>query len=390
MKHSLVNALKLTGTPCYVYEEQAIQANIKRFLDISYAPKSIHFATMANNNVTLLSMLKQAGLGVFVNSMKHLLLAMKSNFAASDIVYATTGISREDMHVLGDKGVHVHLDSLSQVQAFGAIHPGSDIGIRLNIGEMSPDYTQSAPQSRIGMTRDEYPALLDLAAQYRLRIVGVHVYLGTNIPSVEEMIAGSAATLDMATAFPDLEYVDLGGGFPVDDDGIATFDYAKYSLGISELFEKYSRQRGRPIKLIIEPGRSLFGDTAVFCSRVLDVKQRGERLFVSCDASISILPRPFFYGSFHPVSVLGKEDQPTSGKSVDIVGCTTYSRDYLGRGMSLPELDVGDVLVFHNAGSYCYSMMSQFLGLRWPAEVLIDREGVGRVIREPETIEVHS
>lgn len=385
MKTKIPSVLGNTTTPCYIYDAQAIHANIDRFLSILYPYKSVHFATMANNNVTLLSMLSKAGLGVFVNSMKHMMLALKSNFSTKDIVYATTGISREDMRVLGDKGVRVHLDSLAQVEAYGSIHPGSDIGVRLNIAEMSPDYTLAAPASRIGMTREEYPALLEAAARHRLRIVGVHVYLGTNIASVEGMISGSVLTLDMATAFPDLEYVDLGGGFPVDDDGTTSFDYDEYARSITELFTRYSAARGKPIRLIIEPGRSLFGDTAVFCSRILDIKQRADRLFVSCDASISILPRPFFYGSYHPVSVLGKDNEPVCNTTVDIVGCTTYSRDYLARGLSLPKLEVGDVLVFHNAGSYCYSMMSQFLGLRWPAEVLIDKDGEPRVIREAET-----
>jgi len=388
MGFDIARILNNAATPCYIYDEMAIQANVKRFLNIPYSPKAIHFATMANNNVTLLKLLSQTGFGVFVNSMKHLMLALQSNFSPKDIVFATTGISQDDMRVLAKKGVRVHLDSLSQVEAYGAIHPGSDIGVRLNIAEMSPDYMLSAPESRIGMTRAEYPALLAAAARHRLRIVGVHVYLGTNIAAVDDMINGSALTLEMALAFPELEYVDLGGGFPVDDDGTVQFDYDQYGQRITALFTEYSGKRGRPIQLIIEPGRSLFGDTAVFCSRILDIKQRADRLFVSCDASISLLPRPFFYGSYHPVSVLGKPHEPHSGKLADIVGCTTYSRDYLARGLSLPELDVGDALIFHNAGSYCYSMMSQFLGLRWPSEILVDTAGASRIIREAEVVEV--
>jgi diaminopimelate decarboxylase len=192
----------------------------------------------------------------------------------------------------------------------------------------------------------------------------------------------------VAMAFPDLEYVDLGGGFPVDDQGRMQFDYQDYAQRISALFEEYSRKRNRSIKLILEPGRSLFGDTAVFCSRVIDVKERQDRIFACCDASISLLPRSMFYGEFHAVSVLAKEDAPLEDKPVEIVGNTTYSRDYLGKNLRLPRLEVGDVLVFKNAGSYCYSMMSHFLGQRWPAEVLIDHERQPRIIRSRENVDV--
>ena len=384
------SALGISGTPCYVYDQRKIRSNIGQFSKISYGHKSIHFASMANNNATLLRLLKESSIGVFVNSMKHLAIALNSGFGPEDIIYATTGMSADDVRFLASKRIRLHLDSLQQVDIYGSHAPGRSVGVRLNIAERSKDNVLSAPESRIGMDRNDFPLLLARAAKYSLKIVGAHVYLGTNITSVDTMIEGTRHTLDMAMEFPDLEYVDLGSGFPVDDDGRMAFDYQSYADRITALFAEYSRLRGRPISLILEPGRALFGDTAVFCTKVIDVKERAGRRFVCCDASISLLPRSIFYGTYHPVSVLGKEDDTPYESPTDVVGSTTYSRDYLAKSVSLPKLEIGDVLVFKNAGSYCYSMMSHFLGQPWPAEVLVDDELVPRIIREREVVEVHA
>jgi diaminopimelate decarboxylase len=374
------------GTPCYIYDRQLIERNIRRFRDIAYPHKAIHGASMANNNPHLMGMMREAGLGIFVNSMKHLAVALHSGFAADEIGYTSTGIRREDLQYIIDRGISTNLDSLSQLRLFGELCPGGEVGVRLNIEENSLGNVFVGTESRIGIIETEFDEALELARTFRLRIRGTHVYLGTNIVSLETMLAGVERTLRLSERFPDLEYVDLGGGFPIDGVDGLHFDYEAYGVRIAQLFEAYSVTRGRPIRLILEPGRSLFGDTAAFCSRVLDVKERPDRTLVCCDASVSIFPRPMFYNEFHDVSVHGKESEPPSPKLVDVVGATTYSRDFLAKRVQLPPVEPGDLLVFANAGSYCYSMHTEFLGQTAPIEVLVGDDAPPVVIREREAV----
>jgi diaminopimelate decarboxylase len=344
---------------------------------------------MANNNPHLLKILKNADFGIFVNSMKHLSIAVKSGFEVSDIIYTTTGISQRDMEFIIQKNISINLDSLEQVKLYGSLNSGGSIGVRLNIDEKSRDNIFIGSESRIGILETEFPELLEIASRYSLKIIGTHVYLGTNIISFDEMIAGTKKTLDLSEHFPDLEYIDLGGGFPIDGENGQYFDYDKYGELITELFNNYSKKHGRSIKLILEPGRSLFGDTAVFCSQVLDVKERPDRFLISCDASASILPRSMFYNNtFHNIEVLGKQNAPKLSKPAGVVGSTTYSRDYLGKDLQLPMVEIGDILMFKNAGSYCYAMITQFLGQAMPSEVLIDTSGKPKLIRERETFQI--
>ncbi|GAA1338535.1 diaminopimelate decarboxylase [Catellatospora bangladeshensis] len=370
------------GTPCYVYDEALIRRNAARFSRLAYPHRSVHFASMANNNPELLRLARTLGLGVFVNSVRHLKLALDCGFAAEEIIYTSTGVRRSDLELIAALGVHLNLDSVGQLRMFGELAPGRSCGIRLNIDENSLGNVFIGAESRIGVLEAEIPEVLEIARRHDLRLVGTHVYLGTNIVSLDTMLAGVERTLELSDHFPDLAYVDLGGGFPVPEEGVPEFDYEEYDRRITGIFTAYSAARGREVRLVLEPGRALFGDTAVFCTEVLDVKVRPDRRLVCVDASASLMPRSLFYGEYNAVDVLGKTGDPIDGKPTDVVGSTTYSRDFLAKGGKLPATEVGDVLVFRNTGSYGYSMMTQFLGQDAPAEVLVAADGTPRVIRE--------
>jgi len=87
------------------------------------------------------------------------------------------------------------------------------------------------------------------------------------------------------------------------------------------------------------------------------------------------------------VEVLDCNSRSVLEKPTDVVGSTTYSRDFLAKGSALPGLKTGDVLVFQNAGSYSYSMITQFLGQNAPCEVLIGKDGTVRLIRDREEVD---
>src|SRR2546423_111683 len=139
----------------YVYEESLIKHNIERFRTIPYPNSSVHFASMANDNPILLCMLKDAGFGLFVNSRKHLDLGLSLGFHSDNIIFASTGISAPTMRLLGKLGVRANIDSRGQLEMYGNCHPGTDVGIRLNIDEKSKNNVFIGAESRIGMLESE-------------------------------------------------------------------------------------------------------------------------------------------------------------------------------------------------------------------------------------------
>jgi diaminopimelate decarboxylase len=196
------------------------------------------------------------------------------------------------------------------------------------------------------------------------------------------LLAGVDKTLALSDAFEDLEFVDLGGGFPIEE---ARFDFERYRHAVSERMEAYSQKRGRRIRLILEPGRAIFGNTAFFCAQVTDVKERPDRYLVCLNASATLIPRAMFYEDYNPADVLRGSATGEFDKPVDLVGATTYSRDFIGRKVPLARVHPGDWLKLHLAGSYCYAMITRFLGQAMPPEYLIRSNGEVELIRQGES-----
>ena len=112
------------------------------------------------------------------------------------------------------------------------------------------------------------------------------------------------------------------------------------------------------LKLIVEPGRSLVGNTTVFVSKVIGVKSNGNKNFIVVDGSMSELIRPSLYGAYHHIELA----EPSVGeiKEFDVVGPVCESADFLGKARKLNTPLENDCLVVYDAGAYCQAMSSTY------------------------------
>jgi diaminopimelate decarboxylase len=132
-----------------------------------------------------------------------------------------------------------------------------------------------------------------------------------------------------------------------------------------------SRQMGRRIRLVVEPGRALVASSGTLLVTVVSVKERGGRRYVGVDSTVGNIVVPSIYHGYHRVESLTAADD-TLEIPTDVCGNTTHSRDYLARDVRLPALAKGDVLALRDVGAYAYAMSSHFLNRPRPAEVILD------------------
>jgi diaminopimelate decarboxylase len=90
-----------------------------------------------------------------------------------------------------------------------------------------------------------------------------------------------------------------------------------------------------------------------------------------------------FYNSYHRISNISKPHGKPRFYTVVGYICET---DTFGTNRQIPEINEGDILAFHNAGAYCYSMASNYNSRYRPAEVMVFK-GKEYLIRERETFE---
>ncbi len=369
--------------PFYVYDKEKIQSTCKSFLQIPYPLKKIHFATMANIHPTFLSIIRNEGVKVFVNSLPHLKQAQQIGYSGKDIIFTASAMNGEAMKTVFEAGAMINLDSMEQIELWDKVSGGSGYGIRCNIGNLiKPRKTRAGyflgKASRLGLNVNEMKAL-----RGNHKVKGLHLYVGTDIMEIEYFMDCYAKLGEFAKLYPGLEYMDLGGGFGIEDiDLTCDFDFVTYGNLVSKYMEELSTRLGRPLTLILEPGRILGGKAGYFACKVVDVKWRQKSQLIGVNACVSQFPRPLFYPdtAYHPLTILKGDGITNTNSAVttendgilsSIHGCSTYSRDYLAKNVQIGRVSLGDIIVFGHAGSYCASSYTEFLGFQKPEEIFL-------------------
>lgn len=391
-KKVFVKLARLYGTPLYVYDKSVILNSYRQIVNsIQYLPKQIHYACMANGNIEILKIIRKLGMGIHVCSLGELFLAIKAGFKSNQIVFTGSNLSIEELILIAKKKVQINLDSLSQVQKYGNLMPGSEIGIRINPNVRLPlkDIMNWAvgAHSRLGIGEENINDVKKLAGKYGLKIVGLQMYIGTNILDYRYFLRCIDFLLNIGKDFKYLKYVDIGGGFGIPyKSNEKPFDWKSFGLKISEAMNRFSNKMGRRVLLKLEPGRSIIGNAGILLTKVIDIKYSKNNIFIGTDTSLSNFARPYIYDSYHEIIPLTVHGKQALLPHVYVCGNTVASKDFIGKDRRMPMIKEGDILAIMNTGAYGYSMSSHFCGRVRPAEVLLEGERP-ILIRKRESLE---
>jgi diaminopimelate decarboxylase len=364
--HEAVALVAHYGSPLYVYDLAAIHRRYRQFeAAFTYPWVDFHYAIVCNKNPAIVRLLGELGAGVHANTPGDAFAALAAGMPAEKIVYSGTNLGADDLAFLRANGIAPNLDSVDQVRDVAAYAPGSRIGLRVLIDD-------SAKRNRIGIDPLELDEALAVARAGGLSVVGAHMYVGTNTLRTTRYFECLDRLLEAAVRIPDLEYVNIGGGYGIGyRDCEPDLNVDVVAAGVSARMRALSRHLSRPIRLVAEPGRALVATSGSLLLTVVSVKERGGRRYVGVDSTVGNIVVPGIYHRHHRVEALTADgdvlDLPT-----DICGNTTHSADYLARDVQLPKLAKGDLLALRDVGAYAYAMSSHFLNRPRPPEVVLD------------------
>jgi diaminopimelate decarboxylase len=377
------------NSPLYVYETSRMKGQYEKFTNAFKGVKlKINFACKALTNINVLKFFKDLGSGIDAVSIQEIQLALKVGFKPRDIIYTPNCVSIDEINKAVEFGVRINIDNLSILEQFGHKYSSNvPVCIRINphiMGGGNEKISTGHIDSKFGISIYQMPHLLRVIKANNMIVEGVHMHTGSDILDVDVFIKGSEILLDAAKNFPDLEYIDFGSGFkvPYKPDDIQT-DIEALGEKLAQKFKKFCKEYGKSLTLMFEPGKFLVSESGYFFARVNVVKQTTATVFAGLDTGLNHLIRPMFYDSYHHILNVSKPNANTRIYTVVGYICET---DTFGWNRKINEVSEGDVLVFLNAGAYCFAMASNYNSRYRPAEVLI-HEKKDYLIRQRETLD---
>ena len=337
---------------------------IKNQIDILKANLSsvdkIYYSMKANNNENILRKIAEQNIGfecVSFNEVKYLRETLKVN---NDIIFTPNFCNiNEYVNCFNQTNIKIIVDNVEIIKQNLDIFRNKSIGIRVDLNNGDGHHKKVITEgnnAKFGSTIKEILENIDLIINNNINIVGLHSHRGSGIQDYKSWYNTAINLLKLSENFKNIEWIDLGGGFGVDNSN--PIDFISLNNKLKEL-------KNNNIKIYIEPGRFIVSEGGILISKVTQVKEKDTINYIGIDTGMNSLIRPTLYGSYHKIHNISKLNDINT-KIYNIVGPICESGDFLGNNRKLPKTCVNDIILIENAGAYGHVMSTNY-NMRHPA-----------------------
>lgn len=395
-KQQLEAIEKKWPTPFHIYDERGMRENARR-LNRAFAWNRDfrnYFALKACPNPALLKLLVAEGFGADCSSLPELVMSERMGLTGEAVMFTSNDTPAEEFVKAKAMGAVINLDDLSHIAFLDrAAGIPEQVCCRYNPGPLKGGNAiiGKPEEAKYGFTREQlfegYRQLRERGA----RRFGLHTMVASNELNPQYFIDTAVLLFDLAVEISrkvgiTFEFINLGGGIgiPYHPEQQAV-DLERIGAGVRAAYRERLIDRGHPdLRLNLECGRMVTGPYGFLVSRVRHLKETYKR-YAGLDACMADLMRPALYGAYHHITVMGKEALPHD-TIYDVTGSLCENNDKFAVDRSLPRLEVGDLIVIHDAGAHGHAMGFQYNGKLRSAEVLLREDGSTVQIRRAETM----
>jgi diaminopimelate decarboxylase len=384
-------------TPFHIYDERAIRINA-RALNTAFAWNEgfkEYFAVKATPNPFLMKILKGEGFGTDCSSLPELLLSEKVGIVGTEIMFSSNDTPAYEFQKARQLNAVINLDDISHIpflEKNGGIP--EIISVRYNPGKQREgSFIMGSPENaKYGFTKKQIFSGLETLREKGSRRFGVHTFIASNELNPDYFVETAEMLFELGLEIRDrlqisLSFVNLSGGIGIPykpEQEKVDLDYVG-----EEIRKKYQGKIAgtglHPLAIYMECGRAITGPYGYLVSRVLHKKEI-YKTHIGLDANMAHLMRPGMYDAYHHITVAGKEDWPHN-QVYDVTGSLCESIDRFAVDRSLPEIEVGDLVVIHDTGAHGHAMGFNYNGKLRSAELLLREDGSVIEIRRAETVE---
>jgi len=396
-KEMIEEIVKTYPTPFHIYDEKGIRDNMKALKEAFSWNKGFkeYFAVKATPNPYLIEILRELGCGCDCSSLTELMLSEAMGVVGDEIMFSSNETPASEYQYAQKLGAIINLDDITHIEyleeALGMIP--ETLSCRYNPGgvfKVSNSIMDNPGDAKYGFTTEQLFEGFRILKEKGVKNFGIHAFLASNTvtneyyPELARQLFELAVRLKEETG-ANITFINLSGGIGIpylpDQKGN---DISEIGNGVRTAFEDVLIPAGMgDVAIYTELGRYMMGPFGHLVTTAIHEKHTHKE-YIGCDACAVNLMRPAMYGSYHHITVLGKEDQPAD-HMYDVVGSLCENNDKFAIDRMLPEIKPGDRLVIHDTGAHGYSMGYNYNGKLKSAELLLCENNQVKLIRRAET-----
>jgi len=415
------------------------------------------FAVKALPNPAICKLLVDEGCGLDCSSTSELWLAQKLGVPGNKVMYTSNYTSADDLKFAAEYGVVINLDDATLVDTLASVAKPfpETICFRVNPGLGRTDSSTKSnvlggPEAKFGVPLEQVIDAYRAAKTCGATRFGIHMMTGSCVLKDEywsETVARLFQVMSEARTALGIEFdfVNIGGGLGIPykpEEAGKTVDLEGLSKRIRSTVDTALASAGaaqsKVPALYMENGRFITGPYGWLVTRCRATKVAFGQRYCGVDACMAHLMRPGMYGSYHHITVPGREGRTTvaglpagpgregagaahggsaaaseggreesktsEGKEDDsgaadraelnVVGTLCENNDWFAKARNLPATSTsGDLFVIHDTGAHSHSMGFQYNGKLRAPELLIRSGGSASaprvdMIRSREVVEV--
>lgn len=383
-------------TPFHIYDEKGIRKNAQAVKEaFSWNPGfKEYFAVKATPNPYLMQILKEYGCGCDCSSMTELMLSAAVGITGEDIMFSSNETPAREYAYAAKLGAIINLDDITHIDYLEEIlgKLPETISCRYNPGgvfTMSNGIMDNPGDSKYGFTSEQMFEGFRILKKKGVKNFGIHAFLASNTVTNEYYPVLAGQLFEIAVRLKEetgaaIKFINLSGGVGIPyEPGQAGNDIYAIGEGVRKAYEEILVPAGMgDVAIYTEMGRFMMGPYGALVTRAIHEKHIYKE-YIGVDACAVNLMRPAMYGSYHHITVLGKEEEPCTCK-YDVVGSLCENNDKFAVDRMLPKIDKGDYLVIHDTGAHGFSMGYNYNGKLKSAELLLKEDGSVQLIRRAE------
>ena len=384
-------------TPFHLYDEKGIRENAKALKEAFAWNKGFKefFAVKATPNPYLINILQEYGCGCDCSSATELMMAKAVGCKKGDIMLSSNDTPEKEFKYADEIGGIINLDDITHIEsverALGRIP--EVISCRYNPGgvfKISNGIMDNPGDAKYGMTTEQIFDAFRILKSKGAKEFGIHAFLASNTvtndyyPMLAKVMFELAVKLQKETG-AHIKFINLSGGIgiPYKPDQEPN-DIRVIGEGVRKVYEEVLVPEGMgDVAIYTELGRFMMGPYGCLVTKAIHEKHTHKE-YIGVDACAVNLMRPAMYGAYHHITVMGKENEPCDHK-YDVTGSLCENNDKFAIDRMLPKIDMGDLLVIHDAGAHGFAMGYNYNGKLKSAEILLHEDGSFEMIRRAET-----